>query len=138
MTAKNNRRVRESLPPRDEIARLKARSVKVPRPTLGRPVLGQIHALQAVSLDTGANKRKRKPPASGKPDGRPPIFDEPAIATVKAQLRAALVKDRRLHKKANALRHVVTLLKQQGIPFDEKKNEKTIRRCFVNPVLDGE
>jgi hypothetical protein len=138
MPAKNNRRARESQPPRDEIVRLKARSVKVSRPTLGRPVLKQIHMLQAVSLDSDANKRKRKPPASGKHDGRPPIFDEPTIATTRAQLRAALVKDRRLHSKVNAFRHVVTLLKRQGIPFDEKKNEKTIRRCFVNPVLDGE
>ena len=57
----------------------------------------QTHVLKPINLDLGheteierlkANQRKRPPPASGKPDGRPPLFDEATVRAAQHDLRA--------------------------------------------------
>jgi hypothetical protein len=101
------------------------------------PPTQHVHVLEARSLDLGANKRKRPPPASGKPDGAPPLFDEITVRAAQDDLRSALATNARLCKPARAVDHVTVYLRGRGIPVDRKKQERTMRRHIVNPVLAG-
>ena len=109
-----------------------------------KPRATQTHVLKANNLDLGheaeierlkANQRKRPPPASGKPDGLPPLFDEATVRAAQHDLRNALTNDARLRNHARALTHVVAYLNGRGLCIDRTKQGRTVSRHIVNPVL---
>ena len=101
------------------------------------PPRQHVHVLEARGIDLGANKRRRPTPASGRPDGAPPLFDEITVRAAQDDLRSALAPNARLCKPAKALDHVTVYLRGRGIPVNRKKQERTMRRHIVNPVLAG-
>ena len=102
------------------------------------PPTQHVHVLEACGIDLGANKRKRPPPASGKPDGAPPLFDEETVRAAQDDLRSALATNARLCKPAKALDHVTVYLKGRGITRRSKKarahNAPTHRELSYRPL----
>lgn len=123
--------------PRTRRVDLEADDLETALPEFGGPTFGQAHVFEAPSLDLCADQRKRPPPASGRPDGAPPLFDQITVRAAQDDLRNALTTDARLRKPAKALDHVSAYLNRYGIPVDRKKQERTMRRHIVNPVLAG-